>query len=88
MKRPDSNEGGPSTSYKPTGEMAMKRRRMKTPSFKGSQFSYTELNSSLELDHWDKVINDYFGTDSEIVYNIPTFNIDGDLDQSRHTLAS
>ena len=69
-------------------EKAMKRRRMKTPSFKGSKFAYTELDSSLELDHWDKVIDDYLGTDSEIVFNTPTFNIDSDLDQSGHTLAS
>ena len=88
LKRPDSNEGGPSTSYKPTGEKAMKRRRIKTLSFKGSNFAFTELDSSLELDHWDKVIDDYLGTDSEIVYNTPTFKIDSDLDQSRHTLTS
>ena len=61
---------------------------MKTPSFKGSKFAYTELGSSLELDHWDKVIVDYLVTDSETVYNTLTFNIDSDLDQSRHTLAS
>ena len=82
LKRPDSNEGGPSTSYKPTGEKAMKKRRMKTPSFKSSKFAYSELDSSLELDHWDTVIDDYLGTDSEIVYKTPTFNIDSDLDQS------
>ena len=88
LKRPDSNAGGPSTSYKPTGEKAMKRRRMKTPSFKGSSFAYSELDSSLELDHWDKVIDDYLGIDSEIVYNTPTYKIGGDLDQSGCTLAS
>ena len=32
LKRPDSNEGVPLTSYKLTGEKAMKRRRTKTPS--------------------------------------------------------
>ena len=53
LKRPDSNGGGPSTSYKLIGEKAMKRRRMKTPSFKGLKFAYSELDSSLELDHWD-----------------------------------
>ena len=66
----------------------MKRRRLKTSSFKGSKFSYSELDFSLDLDHWDKVIDDYLGTDSEIVYNTPTYNIDSDLDQSRRTLAS
>ena len=86
LKRPDSNEGGPSTSYKPTGEKAMKRRRTKTPSSKGSKFKFTDLDSSLEIDHWDRVIDDYLGTDSEIVYNTPTFNIHSDLDQSRRTL--
>ena len=30
LKRPDSNKAGPLTSYKPTVEKAMKRRRMKT----------------------------------------------------------
>ena len=55
--------------------------------FKGSKFAYTELDSSLELEHWDKVIDDYLGTDSDIVYKTPTFNIDSNLDQSRHTLA-
>ena len=66
LKRPDSNEGGPSTSYKPTGEKAMKRRRMKPPSFKGSKFAYTELDSSLQLDHWDKISDDCLGSDSEL----------------------
>ena len=61
---------------------------MKTPSLKGSKFAYSELASSLELDLWDKVIDDYLGTDSEIVYNTPTFKIDSDLDQSGPTLAS
>ena len=61
---------------------------MKTPSFKGSKFAYFELDSSLDLDHWDKVIDDYLGTDSEIVYNTPTYNIDSDLHQSGSTLAS
>ena len=86
--RMDSMETGPSTSYKPTGEKATKRRRIKTPSFKGSKFEYSELDSSLDLDHWDKVIDDYLGTDSEIVYNTPTYNFDSDLDQSGRTIAS
>ena len=64
------------------------KRRMKTPSFKGSKFAYSELDSSLELDPWDKVIDGYLGTDSGIVYITPYFNIDSDLDQSRGTLAS
>ena len=66
----------------------MKRGRMKTPSFKGSKFAYSELDSSLDLDHWDKVIDDYLGTDSKIVYNTPTYNFDSDLDQPGRTLAS
>ena len=88
MKRPDSNESGPPTSYKPTGEKASKRWRIKTPSFSGSKIAYSELDSSLDLDHWDKVIDDYLGTDSIFVYNTPTYNIDSDLDQSGRTLAS
>ena len=88
LKRPDSNEIVPSTRYKPTGEKATKRRRLKTPIFKGSKFAYFELDSSLYLDHWDKVIDDYLGTDSEIVYITPTYNIDSNLDQSARTLAS
>ena len=47
-------------------------RRMKTPSFKGSKFAYSELASSLELDHLDKVIDEFLGTDSETVYKTPT----------------
>ena len=88
LKRSDSNESGPPTSYKPTGEKASKRRRIKTPSFSGSKIAYSELDSSLDLDHWDKVIDDYLGTDSIFVYNTPTYNIDSDLDQSGRTLAS
>ena len=88
LKRLDSNETGPSTSYKPMGEKATKKRRMKTPSLKDSKFAYSELDSSLDLDHWDKVIGGYLGTDSEIIYNTPTYNIDSDLDQSGRILAS
>ena len=61
---------------------------MKTPSYKGPKFAYSELDSSLELDHWDKVIDDYLGTDWEIVYNTPTYNIGSVLDESGRTLAS
>ena len=88
LKRPDSNVGGPSTSYKPTGEKSTKKRRTNTPSTKGSKFAFKGLDSSLQLDLWNKVIDDYLGTDSEIVYNTPTFNIHTDLDQSRRTLPS
>ena len=86
LKRPDSNEGGPSTSYKPTGEKATKSRRTKTPSTKCSKFAFSDLDSSLEVDLWDKFIDNYLGTDLEIVYKTPTFNIDSDLDQPRRTL--
>ena len=61
---------------------------MKTPSLKGSKFAYSELDSSLDLDHWDKVIDGYLGTDSEIVSNTPTYKIDSDLDLSGRILAS
>ena len=88
LKRPDSNAGGPSTSYKPTGEKAAKRSRTNTPSTNGSKFAFSNLESLLELDLWDKVIDNYLGTDSEIVYNTPTFNLQSDLDQSRRTLPS
>ena len=61
-KRPDSNVGGLSTNYTPTGGKTNKRRRTNTPSTKGSKFAFNSLDSSLELDHWDKVIDDYLGT--------------------------
>ena len=70
------------------GKKATKRRSMKTPSFKGSNFAYSELDSLLDLDHWDKVIDDYLGVDSETVYKLPTYYIDSDLDQSGRILAS
>ena len=84
----DSNETGPTTSYKPMGAKATKRRRTKFSSFKGSKFAYSDLHSALDLDHWDKVIDDYLGTDSETVYNAQTYNSDSALDQSGRTLAS
>ena len=87
-KRRDSNETGPSTTYTPTGAKATRRRITKVLSFKGSKFAYSDLESSLDLDHWDRVIDDYLGTDSEIVYNSQTFSNDSSLDQSGRTLAS
>ena len=88
LKRPDSSTGGPSTSYKPTGDKATKRRRTNTPSTKGLKSAFSNLDSSLELDLWDKVIEDYLGTHSEIVCNTPTVNMHSDLDQSSCTLPS
>ena len=52
---------------------------MKTPNFKDSKFGFSELESLLDLVHWDKVIDYYLGTDSETVYNTPTYNIDSDF---------
>ena len=88
LKRRDSNETGPSTSYKPMGAKETKWRRTKFLSFKGSKFAYSDLDSSLDLDHWNKVIDDYLGTDSETVYYAQTYNSDSALDQSGGTLAS
>ena len=48
LKRMDSNETGPSTSYKPMGAKATKRRITKFSSFKGSKFEYSDLHSSLD----------------------------------------
>ena len=59
----DTNETGPSTSYVPTGAKATKRRRTKVPSFQGSKFAYWDLDSSLDLDHWERILEDYLGTD-------------------------
>ena len=42
----------------------------------------------LELDLWDKVIDDYLGTEAEIVGNAPTVNLHSDLDQPRCTVQS
>ena len=56
-------------------------------SLKVPKFAYSELDSSLALDHWDRVFDDYLGTDTEIVYFTPTYNGDSDLDQSGRTLA-
>ena len=87
-KRPDSNAGGPSTSFIPTGGKATKRRRTNTPSTKGSKFAFINLDTSLEVDLWDKVIDDYLGTDSETVSNTLTVNLHSDLDQPRINLPS
>ena len=87
-KRPDSNVGGPSTSYTSTGGKTNKRRRTNTPSTKGSKFAFNSLDSSLELDLWDKVIDDYLDTKAETVCNTPTVNLHSDLDQPRSTVQS
>ena len=42
----------------------------------------------LELDLWDKVIDDYLGTEAETVCNTPTVNLHSDLDQPRSTVQS
>ena len=86
-KRPDSNAVGTSSRFLPTGGKADKRRRINTPNTKGSKPSLNILDSSLELDLWDKVIDDYLGTDAETVCNTPTGNLHSDLDQPRSTLS-
>ena len=86
-KRPDSNAGGPSSPYIPTEGKAEKRRRTNTPNTKGSKSSLNNLDSSLVLDFWDIVIDDYLGTDAETVCNTPTVNLHSDLDQPRSTLS-
>ena len=65
-----------------------KKEENENPSTKGSKFAFSDLDSSLDLDLWDKVSDDYLGTDSKIVFNTPTFNIRSDSDQSRRTLPS
>ena len=87
-KRPDSNAGGPSSRYIPTGGKADKRRRTNTPNKKGSKSTFNILDSSLELELWDKVIDDYLGTDAETVCRTPTVNLHSDLDQLRSTLSN
>ena len=72
-KRRDSNETGPSTRQTQSGAKTTKSRRTKVPSLKGSKFTYSELDFLLDLDHWDNGIDDYLETNSEIVYNTPTF---------------
>ena len=42
----------------------------------------------LELDLWDKVIDDYLGTEAETVCNTTTVNLHNDLDQPRSTVQS
>ena len=87
-KRPDSSVGGSLTSYTPTAGKTNKRRRTNTPSTKGSKFAFNSLDSLLELDLWDKVIDDYLGTEAETVCNTPTVNLHSDLDQPRSTVQS
>ena len=89
-KRRDSNIGGPSMSYTPTGGNSSKKRRTIITSSKGSKFDFNNLDSSLELDLWDKVIDDYLGTEAETVTdcNTPTVNLHSDLDQPRSTVTS
>ena len=81
-KRRDTNETGPSTSYVPAGAKTTKWRRTIIRSFKGSKFAYPDLDCSLDLDHWDKVLEKYLGTDSDIVNNSQNFGIYRALDQS------
>ena len=87
-KRPDSSVGGSLKSYTPTGGKTNKRRRTNTPSTKDSKFAFNSLDSLLELDLWDKVIDDYLGTEAETVCNTPTVNLHSDLDQPRSTVQS
>ena len=87
-KRRDSNIGGPSTSYTPTGGNTSKKRRTFTRISKGSTFDFNNLDSSLELDLWDKVIDEYLGTEAETECNTPTVNLHSDLDQPRSTVQS
>ena len=87
-KRRDSNIGGLSTSYTPTGGNTCKKRRTIITSSKGSKFDFYNLDSSLELDLWDKFIDDYLGTEAETVCNTPTVNVHSDLDQPRSTVQS
>ena len=87
-KRQFSNIAGPLTSYTPTGGNTCKRRRTITTSSKGSKFDFNSLDSSLELDLWYKVIDDYLGTEAETVCNTPTVNLHSDLDQPRRTVQS
>ena len=87
-KRPDSNAGVPSSRYIPTGGKADKRRRTNTPNTKGSKFTFNISDSLLELDLWDKKIDDYLGMVAETVCNIPTVILHSDLDQLRSTLSS
>ena len=87
-KRRDSNIRGPSTSYTPTGGNTCKKRRTFITSSKGSKFDFNNLDSSLELDLWDKVIDDYLGTEAETVCSTPTINLHSDLDQPRSTVQS
>ena len=42
----------------------------------------------LQLDLWDKVIDDYLGTEAEAVCNTPTVHLHSDLDQPRSTVQS
>ena len=87
-KRRDSNIGGPSMNSTPTGGNSSKKRRSFFTNSKVSKFDYNNLDSSLTLDLWDKVIDDYLGTETEIVYNTPTVNLHSDLDQPRSTIQS
>ena len=88
MKRKDSNETGPSTAYTPTSANTTKRRKTKALANKGSNFVKLDFSSSLDLDHWDNVLEDYLGTDPKAVHNSQPFSGDSALDQSRQTFTS
>ena len=86
--RRNSNIGGPSTSYLPTVGNTYKKKRTIITSSKSSKFDFNNLDSSLGLDLWDKVIDDYLGTEAETVCNSPTGNLHSDLDQPKSTAQS
>ena len=88
LKRRYSNETGSSTAYTPTGANATKRRKTKALAKKGSTFVYSDLPSSLDLDHCDNILENYLGTDPEVVHNSQSFSDDSALDQSGRTFAS
>ena len=86
--RRDTNETGSSSTYLPTRANGTLRSKTKAPSVKGSSFAYSDINSSLDLDHWDNVLEDYLGTDSENVLNSQSFGSDSALDQSGRFIAN
>ena len=64
LKRSDFNVTGSSTACTPTGANVTKRGKTKVSVKENLIFVYSNLSSSLDLDHWDNVLEDYLGTGS------------------------
>ena len=86
-KGKDSNEAGPTLSSKPSGPTSMKRWKTIVSNTKGFYYVNSDLTSSLDLDHWDNVLESYPGTDLGVNSTSQSFIGESSLDLSRRTIS-